>query len=249
MTKAPGTESKSPQLAQVLKKQATQNIAVLDIETAPLLWDKIVETVGGFDPSSVKMGNIKDPVKQAAKIQEAKENYQSDVLASAALKPWTGRVCAVGTQVSGCDWQITSGSEKEMLEFIWDWYLRVSGPHGGCRVAGWNILGFDIPFLRMRSWVNGVKVPASLNQSPRGRYCSYQDIVDLMFLFTGNGEYCKLDIAARALCVGHKSDGEVEGKNFHEYWESGDPQKQSLAEQYLISDIMTTMKIAERIMG
>jgi len=63
-----------------------------DIETGPLPEDVILSVLPPFDPEDVKLGNLKDPVKVAAKIDEARENHAAKFIEKAALSPLTGEV-------------------------------------------------------------------------------------------------------------------------------------------------------------
>ena len=55
-----------------------------DIETGPLPIAELV--IPPFDPSQVKLGNIKNPDIIAEKIQRAEENHVSDYIKHAALE-------------------------------------------------------------------------------------------------------------------------------------------------------------------
>jgi hypothetical protein len=68
---------------------------VFDIETGPLPSDEIransapfvpAPPPGDFDPSAVKLGNLKDEAKIAAKINDAREEYlRNDVAIARAV--------------------------------------------------------------------------------------------------------------------------------------------------------------------
>ena len=74
---------------------------VFDIETGPLPEAELLPMIPGFDPTEVKVGNIKDPDKITAKIKEAEEAHYRDAKERAALDALTGRLLAFGMRVAG----------------------------------------------------------------------------------------------------------------------------------------------------
>lgn len=149
--------------------------AVLDIETAPLPEVEIEKWLPDwldwkpemFDETTVKTGNIKDPGKIAAKIQESREKSQqefyqaqaekrNEIEDKAALHPNTGWVFGIGwADLDGgrCKLTLDQRDEKDILETAWQIVTntRVLVNH--------NLLGFDLPFLAARSMKLGVKIP------------------------------------------------------------------------------------------
>lgn len=209
-----------------------------------------------FDPKAVKVGNLKDPDKIAAKIraeeeaypqkekehQEAYEKarleYTAKVVSKAALNALCGRVVAIGIKTADEE-KILSGSEAEILRDFWEIFMMTP-----CAFVGWNINGFDIPFMVRRSWTNGVIVPNIYN----GRYLDKR-FIDLMEVF-GCGEYgykAKLDNVANFLGVQGKYDGDCTGEDFAEKFLSGDKVARAQAEEYLKCDIRATWAIAEKL--
>lgn len=217
---------------------------------------KPFEPLPPFDPKAVKVGNLKDPDKIAAKIraeeeaypQRVKEHedayerarleYQSKVISRAALNALTGRVVAIGIKTAEEE-KILSGEESDFLKEFWEFV----GTHTE-NFVGWNINGFDIPFLVRRSWKLGVIVPNIFS----GRYIDKR-FIDLMEVFAC-GEYgykAKLDDVAQFLGVQGKYDGDCTGEAFAEKFLSGDPVEKTQAEEYLKCDIRATWAIAEKL--
>jgi len=102
-------------------------------------------------------------------------------------------------------------------------------------MIGFNIFGFDLPFLFRRSWKHRVPVPFGLR---RGRYWGDQ-IIDLRDAWQLGDRQAKgsLDSIAKHLGVGAKNG---DGKAFAELWQSDRKQ----AEAYLRNDIELTAKVA-----
>ena len=209
-----------------------------------------------FDPKAVKVGNLKDPDKIAAKIrteeeaypQRAKDyqdayeksrlEYTAKIVSKAALNALTGRVVAIGIKTADGE-KILSGNEAEILRGFWEIFMMTP-----CAFVGWNINGFDVPFMVRRSWANGVIVPNIYN----GRYLDKR-FIDLMEVF-GCGEYgykAKLDDVANFLGVQGKYDGDCTGEEFAEKFLSGDDVARAQAEEYLKCDIRATWAIAEKL--
>jgi hypothetical protein len=67
---------------------------IFDIETGPLPINELV--IPPFDPSQVKLGNIKNPDLIAEKIQKAEENHVTDYIKNAALDALSGQVLCIG---------------------------------------------------------------------------------------------------------------------------------------------------------
>lgn len=219
---------------------------------------KPFEPLPPFDPEAVKVGNLKNPDKIAAKIRAEEEaypqkirehelayersrtEYAAKVVSRAALNALTGRVVAIGLK-TGDDETILSGGESEILRAFWAVFGKTHGAF-----VGWNCNGFDVPFLVRRSWANGVLVPNVFNgRRIDGRF------VDLMEVF-GCGEYgyrAKLDNVARFLGVAGKYEGDCTGEDFAEKFLSGDPAQKAQAEEYLRCDLRATWAIAERLLS
>ena len=105
-------------------------------------------------------------------------------------------------------------------------------------MVGFNIFGFDLPFLFRRSWKHRVPVPFGLR---RGRYWSDQ-LIDLRDAWQLGDRQARgsLDSIARHLGVGAKNG---DGKAFAELWMSDRPK----AEAYLRNDIELTAKVADAL--
>jgi len=165
--------------------------AVIDIETAPLPeelinpwlpplnWEPWNDTL--FNPDTVKLGNLKDPVKINRKIDEAltkaKQEHEAlreeeeakvaQVIEEAALHPYTGWVFGIGVALGEAGKNpetvyskatLELSDEPAILEHVWEIV-------GNTRVLiNHNLLGFDLLFLVARSLVNGVRVPFSIDK-------------------------------------------------------------------------------------
>lgn len=116
----------------------------------------------------VKLGNLKDEAKIAAKIQKVKLEQRQKM----ALDPTFGRVlCATfafrpeeegsteENQILGDIKSVTIAvdkkvSEKKLIEWIWKQVVDKGLP-----LATFNGAGFDIPYLARRSLLNRIRIP------------------------------------------------------------------------------------------
>jgi hypothetical protein len=225
------------------------NTIVFDIETGPLPDSELAAAMPPFDPAEVKTGNLKDPDKVAAKIAEAEANHRRDFFDKAALDPLTGRVVAVGVMIvpargeqavplakGGRFTIIGHDDEARTLREFWE---LTRGEMGRLNpMIGFNIFGFDLPFLFRRSWKHRVPVPFGIR---RGRYWGDQ-LLDLRDAWQLGDRQARgsLDSIARHLGVGAKNG---DGKAFAELWWSDRKQ----AESYLRNDIELTALVANAL--
>jgi hypothetical protein len=239
---------------------------VFDIETGPLPEAELLAVMPVFDPSEVKTGNLKDPAKIAEKLAEAEANHRRDFIERAALDPLSGRVVAIGVllvsphpgPLSKLDLPSSAEREKKFLiiahedeaQMLREFWLLVRGDMGRINpLVGFNIFGFDLPFLFKRSWKHRVPVPFGLR---RGRYWDDQ-ILDLREAWQLGDRQAKgsLDAIAKHLGVGSKlaapaANGEIKtikGGEFAGLWDSN----RKLAEAYLRNDVELTALVADAL--
>lgn len=128
--------------------------------------------------------NYKDPVKIAAYIEEKK----AEQVDKAALDPDFGSIVAIGyrsvegigksgeTKVLVAE---TLEQEREIIQEFWKIYDEHHGFSGG-----YNIIGFDFPYLLRRSMDLNVVVPTLPNLS---RYNNYMSLDLMQILYGGSG--------------------------------------------------------------
>lgn len=209
-----------------------------DVETGPLPEAELAALMPPFDPAEVKTGNLKDPDKIAAKLSEAEANHRRDFIEKAALDPLSGRVLAVGLlyQDSGEFTVIGHDDEAQTLREFWAVGRGEMGRLN--QLVGFNVAGFDLPFLFRRSWKHRVAVPLGLR---RGRHWSDQ-VVDLRESWQLGDRQARgsLDSIAKHLGLGAKNG---DGKAFAQLWQSDRTQ----AVAYLRNDVELTAKIADAL--
>lgn len=181
------------------------------------------------------------------KFEAAKASGWQSFVDKAALSPLTGRVLAIGFASADDPSKVSiagaEGTEAELLAAFWRKYRDCRAKNPPRKLLGWNIHGFDLPFLVKRSWLLGVEVPSTLRDA-NDRYWDSL-FVDLMARFAV-GEWkanCKLDLAARFFGCGAKNG---EGKDFARLW-NGTADERQQAVDYLRNDLAMTAGIAKRI--
>ena len=201
----------------------------LDIETGP------AANAFDFKPEFEAPKNLRDPEKIRAALEE-KEREWADCLALSAI---TGRILAVGVMNQNQKMNLFADvDEKTLLWSLWSHLAEFE--HDQPRLVGWNIIGFDLPFLQRRSWVHNIPTPGWV--FPQGRLSNYH--TDLMRVWCGENsqDRVKFDTVARWLGLGGKTDPEG-GKNFAKLWK----EDRMKAIEYLTRDVDLTRQVADRM--
>lgn len=249
---------------------------VFDIETGPQELEQLQAVLppfdpaslgpppGEFDPGSVKTGNIKDQEKIAAKIADARaahalavERYErqlesaepaywAEQQSKAALSALTGQVLAIGYRGDRVllDHVSESTSEKQLLMRFWNQFLRCR--ESGRHLVGWNIEGFDLPFLCQRSAILGVTVPDKVFTDAGWLDATFVDLMKRWARPARNG-MVKLDSVARAMgfqgkpsdANGTVIDGSQFARLFYEHFE--------IALDYLRHDLLMVSQVGARM--
>lgn len=201
-----------------------------DCETCPLV--SVIEPE--FKPDS----RIKDPIKQVASIEEKRRKWKEKL----ALSPRTGRVCAIGLLGDEFRWLVAEeeDQEAEILEKFWDvWQsAQVAGHH----LVGYNITSFDAPFLRFRSIVNGVEVPAPIMHGRRMGECNFTDVKDCIDPWNRfDNKFLSLHEASISV-LGYGKDDTGTGKDWLNVYRRNEKQAQA----YLIGDCQLTLELAKK---
>src|SRR6185295_2941177 len=134
--------------------------------------------------------------------------------------------------------EFSVGEEKALIEFA---LQELCDP--AVTVYGWNLHGFDLPFLCQRAAVHGVKAFSCLTTKFKGRYSWCENLVDAMTVWNMSHQHVSgsgLGAVALALGVGEKPGN---GAEFAELLKS-DPEK---AREYAVNDVNLLRNIVERM--
>lgn len=198
---------------------------IFDCETAGLPEDQLII------PKFEAPGNYKDAVKIAESVREQKSKW----LERTALSPLSGRILAIGIMEYGEFTCLDGDGDEKSILLQFEEEIRFRPNH---QFVGFNILGFDLPFLQKRAWLHGVKPVI------RHDFDSYRQDqwVDLMWLWANKNrnEFTSLDTVAKFLGVGQKTG---DGKDFAKLWESD----RAKTLEYLRNDLQLCADVAVRM--
>lgn len=215
-----------------------------DIETEPQPAD---ELLARFNPVFEPAGNLKDPEKIAADIAAKLQKWIDD----SALHAERGRILAFGFSVRGSGPTVIHGEDEEDLLFQIIASLR-DAIQDGELISGFNIIGFDLPFIRKRCLINGIRFPwyNPLEKWNQWGFKAYDAMLDWQCGVRGGGtaeqnaqtKLQRLDTVARALGVGQKTG---DGANFAKLYR----EDRGAALEYLRNDVSLTRAVCERLLG
>ncbi len=207
---------------------------IFDIETGPLPLDQL--HIPPFDPSQVKLGNIKNPDLIAEKLQKAEENHVSDYIRNAALDALSGQVLCIGYRVDHQEQNILCSDADGEIHLLRQWWALINYYERQPKLVGFNIKQFDLPFLIKRSWKHRIMPPYWLRQ---GRYWS-ELVVDLRetWQLGDNRAHGSLGAISRHLGLGDKAGS---GADFSLLWNTN----RQAAIDYCLQDIRLTQQVAD----
>jgi len=172
------------------------------------------------------------------------EKWEGDRIKAYSLNPRLGRVVAIGygsddPTIAGADLAKTEGDEAGLLRRFWE-LVEAAGD----RTYTWNGHGFDVPYLIVRSLLNGVRLPA-LARDMTKRYATYPHCdVKMVLLNWPSGGYVKgegLSEWAQAFGLEPKS-----GHGSQVYQQVRDGQWAELS-AYATDDAVLTWNLAKKI--
>jgi hypothetical protein len=207
---------------------------IFDIETGPLPVDQ--HHIPPFNPSDVKLGNLKDPDKIADKIQAAEANHANDYIRNAALDALSGQVLCIGYRKDIQETGIMCSDADGEAAMLRQWWALLNYYERNPMLIGFNIKAFDLPFLVKRSWRHRVDVPYWLRN---GRYWA-ETVVDLREVWQlGDSRATgSLGAISRHLGLGEKSGS---GAEFNLLWNTD----RQAAIDYCLQDVELTKRVAD----
>jgi len=246
-------------------------LIVFDIETGPLPTEQIKDLApvfspatkhpGEFNPAAVKLGQLKDPAKIEAKIEDARQkhakavedfaakleqeesDYWQAIMDRAALSAITGHVLAIGyrgakTVIRGREF--SPDNEADLLVEFWGKFKECQKKRRP--MVGFYSNSFDVPFLYQRSLILSVDVPSNVVDGGQWLNKTFVDLKN--YWCCGNRSIGdNLDTISRAFGIPGKPDG-ISGKDFSRLYL--DPETEHIAIDYLIGDLEMTWQFACR---
>lgn len=202
---------------------------VFDLETAA------DPTVIPMLPEIKPAGNLKDPAKIAESIKERTAAQLSDL----ALTPEYGRIVAIGTD-QGTMICPDENAEMAALENFWQEWLS----DRRLKVVGYNIIGFDIPFVITRSRILGVTTPHGLTVKKYGM----DAVIDLMqeLCFFGVTTMRSMDFWCKRLKLDVPADP-IKGSEIPGLVEQNTPEAWDAIRKHCALDVIKTTALAARL--
>lgn len=186
------------------------------------------EQLARLKPEFKANRTLKDPDKITADLAAKEQAWKDD----AALDAKYGMVLCIGL-LDDEGVEFLTGPEPNILKAFWA--IFEDGP----RMVGFNIKGWDLPFLCQRSWILGIQVPQDLWN---GRYWNlrFVDVLEQWCCFSNRFEGNSLAAVAKATGVGEKTG---DGKDFSKLYS----ENRQAALDYCGLDLELTAKIASRL--
>lgn len=225
-------------------------ILTLDIETLPTT-DKAV--IDALAETITAPGQYKKPESIAEWMRENKEQAVKDLVAKTSFDALYGSIACICYAFD--DGEVFSVSvadeysdECGMLE---NFYSDISSQTrvayqdawaaGKCTVVGHNVHGFDLPFLKQRSIIRGVKPPSVLLKAMKAKPWD-EGIADTMLMWSSDSQKrVSMDKLCKAFGIEGKSD--FDGSMVADTWPV-DPNK---VIEYCKDDVRRTREIYKRI--
>lgn len=193
-----------------------------DIETLPTTDAEVIASLA----ETVKApGTLKKPESIAAWMEENRESAAAELVAKTSFDGLYGSIACICYQFD--DGEVfsvdcnTSGDENTMLEHFYSHVFDMvcTEYHGGIAsqnltVCGHNIAGFDLPFLKHRSIILGVKPPVALLKAMNAKPWD-TCIADTMTLWDSQ-KRASMDKLCKAF--GLEGKGDFDGSMVAETW-------------------------------
>jgi hypothetical protein len=224
-------------------------IITFDIETLQITNDEVIDQLR----STIKPPQThKKPETIAAWMAENQESALADMIAKTGLDGLYGSVACISWQVDDGEIQSTLDSDTETIAIL-RFYDAIRQAvkvecHGGSasqqvQFCGQNILGFDLPFLKHRSMILGIKPPPDILKAMSAKPWD-NCIADTMLMWsTDSQKRTSMDKLCRAF--GIEGKGDFDGSMVNDEWVNGDRQK---VITYCEDDVRRTREIYKRMM-
>lgn len=209
----------------------------LDIETLPTNDDTVIAALSKkiTAPSTHRKQETIDKW-----MEENKDQALRDLIAKTSFDGMYGRIACIAWACDDGDIYSTDANDDE-LDVITKFYDHITFSSVDSRFCGHNLHGFDLPFLKHRSVILGIKPPTELIKAMRAR--QWDDCVfDTMLMWSPERDKrVSMDSLCNALGINGK--GDFNGSMVAETWQK-DPQK---VVDYCKDDVARTREIYKRL--
>ena len=174
----------------------------IDLETTPIDSQEVrAEIEAGISPP----GSMSKPETIALWEETRKPALVDEAFARGGLSPVTGKIICFGLVSDQFEQVFTSDDEKEVLRLAYEFISTLSDP---ITLVGHAITNFDLPYLRCRSIVHGLRPPVAVAKAWRAKPWS-EEVGDTMLLWSPERDKrVSLDRLCRLLGIpSPKADG------------------------------------------
>lgn len=228
-------------------------ICAFDIETIP---DRNlpVECIPVFDPESVKYGNLKDPIKRAAKAEEERAAFENGKIKTMSVDPDMLEICTFvaflydtksDEIIEKCSIQITDKDENDYDAVREGWRFIQKCYYNQAPIVSYNGINFDFPAMRSRAMVLDISINYNLYAKFMKQWEGNKEHYDLMkvLLNFNTRTYQKLDFYLKRFKIGAKTEG-MGGDKVYGAFQAGEFEK---IQSYCEDDVLSTAKLFARV--
>lgn len=183
------------------------------------------------------LGNLKDPVKIAAKVQEWEEEGQ---IKKMSVSPFMCQIVSIQAWSSEDGYiDARSDNETDMIAFI----EKAIFDHD--LIIGHNVIGFDLPVIQARAMITGHKDHGGICKLNQTKRYSSHPFYDTMQELAGwdTSKWKGLDWWCKRLGIDGKSN---HGSEVHGMYLDG---KMEAIHEYCREDVRATKELYDRIKG
>lgn len=210
----------------------------MDLETLPCSDDAVIADLAKTiaPPATHKKQETIDKW-----MEENKESALKDLVARTSFDGMYGRVACIAWACDDGEIHSTlpDDSESKAIERFYDYISFDASSNAFC---GHNLHGFDLPFLKHRSIILGIRPPGSLLKAMNAK--AWDDcIVDTMLSWSQDKQKrASMDKLCRVLGIDGK--GDFDGSMVADEWKNGSKEK---VISYCCDDVKRTREIYKRI--
>ncbi len=222
----------------------------LDVET---LQTTNSDVIADLESKITAPGQYKKPDSIAEWIKENHDSELEKLVSQTSFNALHGSIACICFALDDDEVQAVSTKDQNELAMLTEFYEilleKISedrqGGNRGHRdlvVVGHNVVGFDLPFIKQRSIINGIRPPTELqlamSAKPWDKY-----VQDTMLLWsTDSQKRVSMDSLCRAFNIPGK--GDFDGSKVNSEWTTGSKTK---VIDYCRMDVVRTREIYKRI--
>lgn len=210
-----------------------------DLETLRSTDEEIIES---FRKSIKAPANYTKPETIAKWHEENGAQALADMVAKTSFDGLYGSIACIAWQSDSDDTVFCSPAEYSERETIELFYSFIIQEKNNDKFCGHNLAGFDLPFLKHRSIILGIKPPKALMNAMNAKPWD-SCIADTMLMWSSDSQKrASMDKLCKAFGIKGK-DG-FDGSMVNDEWVNGDRNK---VIEYCKDDVRRTVEIYNRI--